>query len=91
MCVRCAQYITLTMPTCQPGRHDCLTSLHAVAHVRSEDTGDWWRYDDSEVTRMDKGPAGEHGDHGIAAEKKVRLLVLLWFRCVSKHDWRLCR
>jgi hypothetical protein len=45
----------------------------AVAHVRSEDSGGWWRYDDSEVTRMAKGPAGEHADHGIAADKKASM------------------
>jgi hypothetical protein len=43
----------------------------AVAHVRSEGSGDWWRYDDSEVTRMATGPAGEHADHGVAADKRV--------------------
>ncbi len=43
-----------------------------MAHVRSEATGAWWRYDDSEVTRIAAGPAGEHADHGTAAEKKVR-------------------
>ena len=42
-----------------------------MAHVRSEGSGDWWRYDDSEVTRMAAGPAGEHADHGIAADKRV--------------------
>ena len=49
-----------------------LLAAATVAHVRSEDSGDWWRYDDSEVTRMAKGPAGEHADHGIAADRKAR-------------------
>ena len=47
------------------------TACAAVAHVRSEGSGDWWRYDDSEVTRMATGPAGEHADHGVAADKRV--------------------
>jgi hypothetical protein len=44
----------------------------AVAHVRDEESGTWWRFDDETVTEMPDGPTGERGDHGVAAPKKVR-------------------
>lgn len=48
--------------------------------MREEGTGRWWRFDDGEVRLMDKGPLGEHGDHGVqstaAAEKRVRAFFL---------------
>ncbi|KAK9809511.1 hypothetical protein WJX73_006526 [Symbiochloris irregularis] len=51
------------------------TSGHYVAHVREEGTGRWWRFDDESVRLMEKGPLGEHGDHGVqstaAAEKRA--------------------
>ena len=49
--------------------------LLAVAHVREEQTGKWWRFDDGDVKLMTNGPLGEHGDHGIQSpatkEKRV--------------------
>ena len=39
----------------------------AVAHVRDEASGKWWRFDDETVTEMPQGPIGEKGDHGGGA------------------------
>ena len=39
----------------------------AVAHVRDEASGKWWRFDDETVTEMPQGPIGEKGDHGGVA------------------------
>lgn len=49
--------------------------VHAVAHVREEGCGRWWRFDDGEVKIMPNGPLGEHGDHGVqsAATKEKRV------------------
>ena len=47
----------------------------AVAHVWDADKKKWWRCDDETVTEMPKGPVAERGDHGVAAEKKVRLSI----------------
>ncbi|KAK9803279.1 hypothetical protein WJX72_005931 [[Myrmecia] bisecta] len=40
---------------------------HYVAHVKDEEDGKWWRFDDETVTAMPAGPSGEHADHGVAA------------------------
>ncbi len=42
-----------------------------VAHVWDEEAEKWWRFDDETVAEMPKGPVGERGDHGVAAEKKA--------------------
>ncbi len=43
-----------------------------MAHVWDAEAHAWWRFDDETVSAMPLGPTGEHGDHGVAAEKKVR-------------------
>ena len=43
-----------------------------MAHVWDVGAKKWWRCDDETVTEMPKGPVAERGDHGVAAEKKVR-------------------
>ena len=39
----------------------------AVAHVKNEQTGKWWRFDDEAASVMERGPVGENSDHGVAA------------------------
>ena len=51
-----------------------------MAHVKSEETDKWWRFDDETSSLMERGPVGESSDHGVAstvdkngAPAKVRL------------------
>lgn len=37
-----------------------------MAHVKSEETQQWWRFDDETTSLMERGPVGECGDHGVA-------------------------
>ena len=53
----------------QPKKRFCCPD--AVAHVWDDAARAWWRFDDETVTAMPLGPTGEHGDHGLAAERKV--------------------
>ncbi len=39
----------------------------AVAHVKNEETQEWWRFDDETTASMKHGPVGEAGDHGVQA------------------------
>ena len=39
----------------------------AVAHVKNEETQEWWRFDDEATSLMKHGPVGEAGDHGVQA------------------------
>lgn len=41
-----------------------------VAHMREEASPVWCRSDDEAVSKLGKGPAGNPGDVGIAAEGK---------------------
>ena len=38
-----------------------------MAHVKSEETSKWWRFDDEATSLMERGPVGESGDHGVAS------------------------
>ena len=58
----------------------CDTWHRTVAHVKSEETDKWWRFDDETSSLMERGPDGESSDHGVAptvdkngAPAKVRL------------------
>ena len=38
-----------------------------MAHVKNEETQEWWRFDDETTSLMKHGPVGEAGDHGVQA------------------------
>lgn len=47
--------------------------LGAVAHVRDEQAGKWWRFDDETVTEIQGGPTAERADHGVGPPRKVSI------------------
>lgn len=58
-----------------------------MAHVWDDEGKRWWRFDDETVTEMPNGPVGEHGDHGVAAEKKVRHAAAPHGVNLAKDSW----
>ena len=38
-----------------------------MAHVKNEETQEWWRFDDETTSPMKLGPVGEAADHGVQA------------------------
>ena len=83
-----------------PEGRDCAKAVPgcpAVAHVKSEETLQWWRFDDEATSLMERGPVGECSDHGVApttdkngAPAKVRQQALM-FRQINFLRFPSCR
>ncbi len=57
----------------------------AVAHIRDQAGGQWWRFDDDTVTSMGAAPTGHSADHGVTV-----CCPMMWvdLSCNVGQKWR---